>query len=94
MFFKKWPPVAIWMSKIHFVSHFLPFQINTTIFIFVNFFYKMAAGGNFGCPKITFGRISLFLFEIFDKMADVGHLGCSKFTLDHISGYFGSIQIF
>ena len=44
--------------KMAFVSHFLPFQINTTIFIFVNFFYKMAAGGHFGCPKITFDRIS------------------------------------
>ena len=28
------------MSKNNFVSHFLPFQINTTIFIFVNFFTK------------------------------------------------------
>ena len=28
------------MSKNHFVSHFLPFQINTTIFIFVNLFTK------------------------------------------------------
>ena len=46
------------MSKNHFVSHFLPFQINTTIFIIVIFFYKMAASGHFGCPKITFGRIS------------------------------------
>ena len=46
------------MSENHFVSHFLPFQINTTIFIFVNFFYKMTDGGHFGCPKITFGRIS------------------------------------
>ena len=35
------------MSKNHFVSHFLPFQINTTIFIFVKWL-----------PKITFGRIS------------------------------------
>ena len=46
------------MSKNHFVSHFLPFQITTTIFIFVNFVYKMAAGGHFGCSKITFGRMS------------------------------------
>ena len=28
------------MSKNHFVSHFLPFQINITIFIFVKFFTK------------------------------------------------------
>ena len=27
-------------------------------FYFCDFFYKMAAGGHFGCPKITFGRIS------------------------------------
>ena len=46
------------MAKNHFVSHFLPFQINTTIFIFGKFLYKMAAASHFGCPKITFGRIS------------------------------------
>ena len=56
----------------------------------------MAAGGHFGCPKITFDLISIHftsirnlnVFEIFDKMADVGHFGCPKFTLDHISGHF------
>ena len=113
------------MSKNHFASHFLPFQINTTILIFVKFFtkwlpaaildvrkslsvaflaisdqyatffylfftkwlpsaildvrnslwitflaildqyrfliyfYKIAAGGHFGCPKITFDLISI-----------------------------------
>ena len=89
------------MSKNHFVSHFLPFQIKTTILIFVIFFYKMAASGHFGCPKITFGRISghfrsirNFLLNSFYKMAAFGHFGCPKFTLDHISGYFRSIQIF
>ena len=52
------------MSENHFRSHFWPFQINMQlylffeIFIFVNFFYKMAAGGHFGCPIINFGRIS------------------------------------
>ena len=62
----------------------------------------MAAGGHFGCPKITFDLISIhftsirnfIFFEIFDKMADVGHFVCPKFTLDHISGHFRSIQIF
>ena len=83
----------------HFWSHFLPFQIDTTIFIFVNFFHKMATGGHFGCPKITFGRISdrlrnCFLFEIFDKMAAGGHFGCPKFTFDRISGHFISIRNF
>ena len=59
----------------------------------------MAAGGHFGCPKITFGRISghfrpICNFFLNYKMAAVGHFGCPKFTLDHISGYFRSIQIF
>ena len=42
----------------------------------------MAAGGHFGCPKITFDLISghfrsirnFYFFEIFDKIADVNHL--------------------
>ena len=44
----RWP---FWMTKNHFRSHFSPFQINT------HFFHKMAAGGHFGWPKITFDRI-------------------------------------
>ena len=44
-------------------------------------FDKMAAGGHFGCPKITF---DLIYMDIFDKMAAVGHFGYPKFTLDHI----------
>ena len=98
-FFIKWPPVAI--LDVQKSLCILPFQINTTIFIFVKFFYKMGAGGHFGCPQITFGRISghfrsirnFFVF-IFYKLAAVGHFGCSKFTLDHFFGYFRSIQIF
>ena len=88
------------MSKNNFVSHFLPFQINTTIFIFVNFFYKMAAGGHFGFPKITFGRISGHFRSIrnfyfnFYKMATSAHFGCPKFTFDRISGHFRSIHNF
>ena len=42
----------------------------------------MAAGGHFGCPKITFDRSSChfrsirnFFFEYFDKMATGGHFG-------------------
>ena len=42
------------MSK----NHFLPFQIITTILVFVNFLHKMAAGTHFGCPKLTFDGIS------------------------------------
>ena len=41
-----------WMSEINFRSHFWPI----TEFLYI--FYKMAAGGHFGCPKFTFDRIS------------------------------------
>ena len=115
------------MSKNNFVSHFLPFQINTTIFIlwiflqngcrrpfwmsenhfrshfwpFVNYFYKMAASGHFGCPKITFGRISghfrsirNFFLNFVYKMAAVGHLDVWNSLFDPISCHFRSIQIF
>ena len=59
----------------------------------------MAAGGHFGCPKITFDLISIHFtsirnfnfFLIFDKMADIGHFGCPNFTFDRISGHFRSI---
>ena len=69
---------------------------------YATFFYKMAAVGHFGCPKMTFDLISghfrsihnFNFVEIFDKMAAVGDFGCPKFTLDHISGHFRSIQIF
>ena len=48
-FFFKWPLVAILdVQK----------SLLTIIFIFVIFFYKMAAGGHFGCPKLTFNGIS------------------------------------
>ena len=33
-----------------FRSHFSPFQINTQLFFFLNFFFKMAASGHFGSP--------------------------------------------
>ena len=45
---------AILMSEIHFRWHFWPFQIHTEL----NFVDKMAAGGHFGCPQITFDYIS------------------------------------
>ena len=58
IFFSKWPPAAIlevpfgpfWMTENHFRSHFSPFQINTQLFFFLNFFFKMAASGHFGSP--------------------------------------------
>ena len=56
-FFSKWPPAAILevpfgpflMTENHFRSHFSPFQINTH-FDFFFFFFKMAAGRQFGSP--------------------------------------------
>ena len=48
----RWP---FWMSEIHFRWHFWPFQIHTELYLF---FDKMATGGHFGCPQITFDRIS------------------------------------
>ena len=51
------------------------------------FFYKMAAGGHFGCPKFTFDRIS-------GHFISIGHFGFPKFTFDRNSGHFRSIQNF
>ena len=59
-----------WMSEIHFRWYFWPFQIHTELYLI---FDKMAAGGHFGCPQITFDRISghfrsmrnFFFFEFF-----------------------------
>ena len=93
--------------KNNFVLYFLPFQINTKIFIFVILFYKMAAGGHFGCPKITFDRISghfrsirnlnlfyIFVCELFLQNGCSGYFGCPKITFGRISGHFRSIRNF
>ena len=48
------------MTENHFRSHFSPFQIKTLF----HFFHKMAAGGHFGWPKITFDRISRHFWSI------------------------------
>ena len=82
------------MSK----NHFLPFQINTIIWFFW-FFYKMAAGCHFGCPKLTFDGItghfrSIRNFFLNHKIAAGAHFGCPRLTFDHISGHFRSIRIF
>ena len=88
-----------WMTENHFLLHFLPFQINMQLWFF---FHKMAAGGHFGWPQITFDHISrhfrsipnfLFLF-IFHKMAAGGHLGWPKITFECISRHFRSIRNF
>ena len=54
---------------------------------FSKHFYKMAAGGHFGCSKITFDCIS-------SHFRSIGHFGCLKFTFDSNSGHFRSIQNF
>ena len=43
----------------------------------------MAAGGHFGCSKITFDCIS-------GHFRSIGHFGCLKFIFDSNSGYFRS----
>ena len=90
------------MSKNHFCSHFLLFQIDTTIFNFINLVHKMATGGHFGSPKIIliaflaisdrYGSSCFFGF-CFDKMAAVG-VECPKITFDRISEHFRSIGHF
>ena len=97
-----------WMTTNHFWSHFSPFQINTQLLLFKLFSYKMAAGGHFGWPKITFECISrhfrsiLFFFEfIFQNgrrppfwKSLLGHFGWPKITFDRISRHLRSIHNF
>ena len=46
------------MSENHFRSDFYPFHIDKQLYFFLEIFDKMAAGGHFGCPQITFDRFS------------------------------------
>ena len=86
-----------WMTKNHFISHFSTFQINTQLW-----FHKMAAGGHFGWPNITFDHISrhfrsmhnFYLFIFLHKMAAGGHFGWPKITFDRISRHIRSIRNF
>ena len=84
------------MSK----NHFLPFQINTIIFIFVNCLQN-------GCRRPFwmsethfrwhFGPFQIntkLFFKVFYKMATGAHFGCPKFNFDRISGHFRSIHNF
>ena len=63
----------------------------------------MAAGGHFGCPKLTLDHISghfldqnrfIFFSEFLYKMAAGGHFGCPKIILDLMSGHFRPIRNF
>ena len=67
-FLRKWPPVAILDVQISLLT--ISDQYHNIYFC--DFFHKMAAGGHFGCPKLTFDGISghfrsiwKFLFKIF-----------------------------
>ena len=46
------------MFVISLLIAFLAISDQYATFIFIIFFYKMAAGAHFGCPKFTFDRIS------------------------------------
>ena len=107
-FFTKWPTAAIlddwprrrrlfWITENQCQSHFSPFQSNTQLF-FLNFVRKMAAGGHFGWPKITFDRISRHFRSIrnfnfvgkFYKMAGGGHF---RLPQNHFWSHFSPFQI-
>ena len=152
------PPPQFWMTKNHFRSYFLLFQINMQLlFLFTKwlpatildnrkslsiaflaisdqyatfiFVHKMAAGNHFGWPKITFYRISRHFRSIpnfyfftkwlpaailddrkslsiafrtisdqyaifFHKMAAGGHFGWPKITFKCIFRHFRSIRNF
>ena len=72
-----------WMTENHFWSLF---------------FHKMAAGGHFAWPKITFDCISrhfrsIHNFYFFHKIA-AWHFGWPKITFDRISRHFRSMRKF
>ena len=72
LFFKcltKWLPSAILDVRNSPPIAFLAILDQYGIFIFLDFFYKMAASAHFGYPKFTFDRISghnqLYFFGFF-----------------------------
>ena len=61
IFFTKWLPAPILDVRNSLSIAFLAISDEYETFfkfVFLWFFYKMAAGSHFGCPKITFGHIS------------------------------------
>ena len=71
LFFLKWPPVAILDVE----KSLLTISDQYHNIYFCDFFYKMAAGGHFGCPKLHFrchfwpfqNNTKLFFQNIFTK---------------------------
>ena len=98
IFFTKWLPAAILDDRKSLSIAFLAISDQYATFIFLIFFHKMAAGGHFGWPKITFDRISRHFISIrnffFHKIAAGGHFGWPKITFDRISRHFRSIRNF
>ena len=86
----------------HFVQKSLPtISDQYHNYIFVKCVYKMAAGGHFGCLKLTFDGISGHFksiqnsfFLIFTKWPPAPIFGCPKFIFDRIFGHFISILNF
>ena len=83
-----------WMTENHFRSHFSPFQINGNCLYLV---HKMAPGGHFGWPKITFDRIVRHFRSIrnffFHKMAAASWLQSVWMTENHFRSHFSPFQI-
>ena len=84
--FHKMAVFVFLMPKNNFLSHILLF-FRSIRNLFLSLFHKMAAGGHFRCPKITFHRISRhfrlmrnfnLFFNLFHKNATGGHFGCPK----------------
>ena len=95
-FFTKWLPAAILDDRKSLSMAFLAISDQCTTFIF---FHKMAAGGHFGWPKITFylflaisDQYATFIF--FHKITTGGHFGWPKITFNRISRHFRSIRNF
>ena len=86
-FLTKWLLSAILDVRNSLSIAFLAILDRYGILLFFDFFYKMAAGGHFGCSKITFYCIS-------GHFRSIAHFGCLKFTFDSNFGHFRSIQFF
>ena len=96
--FTKWHLAAILDDRKSLSIAFLAISDQYATFILFLFFHKMAAGGHFGWPKITFDRItrhfrSISNFNFFDFFFTKcgGHFGWPKITFNRISRHFRSI---
>ena len=91
----QWP---FWMFENHFRSHFWPFQIDTQLYFCFEIFDKMAAVGQFGCPNLTFDRISGHFRSIrnFNLFWNFWQNGCRRpFWMSeiHFGSHFWPFQI-